>query len=272
MHLATTHSSLKQSLRSRARNAEHEQHFYLRMLQQHFRPGMRWLDAGCGHSLIPRWLRDSERIEQEFLDSAGLIVGADVDMPSLAAHSRIQRIACPLENLAFSKDTFDFITCNMVAEHLPEPSKVFAEFLRVLRPQGVVILLTPNLHHWANIVSLLTPLWFHREVSKRLWSQQPEDVFPTLYRCNTRSKMLRLLRDAGFSGPLVHMIPGRQRLIDCGPLFYPEYAWRQLSLWLEDLREVLCAVAWKPRSTKSRNSRAAIDLTEHELAASEVNA
>ena len=55
------------SARERARVAEHEQQFYLRMLQQQFRPGMRWLDAGCGHTLILPWLKDAAQIERRFL-------------------------------------------------------------------------------------------------------------------------------------------------------------------------------------------------------------
>jgi ubiquinone/menaquinone biosynthesis C-methylase UbiE len=239
-------------LRTRARQEEHEQGFYVRMLQQHFRPGMRWLDAGCGHSLIPAWLKGGLHIEQKFLTEAEMIVGADVDSPSLAAPSPIHRVACRLENLGFKDQTFDLITCNMVVEHLAEPAKTFSEFFRVLRPRGIAIILTPNIYHWANIVSMLTPFSFHRLALKRLWNQEPEDVFPTLYRCNNRFRMQTLLRAAGFSNIEVHMVPGRQRLIEFGPLFYPEYVWHWLSLRLDNLREILCAVAQKAGNAESR--------------------
>jgi ubiquinone/menaquinone biosynthesis C-methylase UbiE len=232
-------------LRMRARKEEHEQHFYVRMIMQHFRPGMRWLDAGCGHSLIPEWLKGGARIEQKFLSEAEMIVGADVDIPSLVAPSPIRRVACRLEQLGFQDRTFDLITCNMVVEHLAAPAKVFSEFSRVLRPGGIVIMLTPNIYHWANIVSMLTPFSFHRLALKRLWNQEPEDVFPTLYRCNTRNRMQTFLRTAGFSNIDVHMVPGRQRLVEFGPLFYPEYLWYRLSARWDNLREILCAIAEK---------------------------
>jgi SAM-dependent methyltransferase len=148
-----------------------------------------------------------------------------------------------LEELPFQRGTFDFITCNMVIEHLSGPAKVFTELFRVLRPGGVVIILTPNIYHWTTVVSMLTPFWFHRKLLKRLWNRAPEDVFPTLYRCNARKKLEGSLRSAGFVAPVVHMIPGRQRLIESGLLFYLEYAWRRLSLRYEELRESLCAVA-----------------------------
>ena len=236
------HSGL---LRARARRQEHEQEFYGRMLQQHFRPEIHWLDAGCGHSLIAPWLKGADQIEQKFLDKADMIVGIDIDIPSLAAPSRITRVAGYLENLAFANETFDLITCNMVVEHLSAPKKVFAEFYRVLRPGGLVIILTPNIYHWANIVSMLTPFWFHRQILKKLWNREPEDVFPTLYRANTQRNLGRLLRASGFSDTTVHMVPGRQRLIEFGPLFYPEYVLFQLGRRFENLREILCATARK---------------------------
>jgi SAM-dependent methyltransferase len=232
-------------LRARARQEEHEQQFYTRMLQQYFRPGIHWLDAGCGHSLIAKWLRDADQIEQKFLDEAKIIVGIDIDIPSLAVPSRILRVAGYLENLAFANETFDLITCNMVVEHLLAPKKVFAEFFRVLRPGGLVIILTPNLYHWANIVSMLTPLWFHRQILKKWWNREPEDVFPTLYRANSERNLGRLLRASGFSDTTVHMVPGRQRLTEFGPLFYPEYFLFQVGRRFKNLREILCAIARK---------------------------
>jgi ubiquinone/menaquinone biosynthesis C-methylase UbiE len=232
-------------LRMQASKAEHEQYFYLRMLQQHFRPGVSWLDAGCGHSLIPDWLVGAAGIERKFLIEARQIVGADVDSQSLAAPSSIQRTACRLEALSFKAESFDLITCNMVVEHLTVPSTVFKEFFRVLRPGGVVLILTPNIYHWANIVSMSTPLWFHRWVLKTFFSRAPEDVFPTFYRCNTERTIQRLLRSAGFLKVLVHMVPGRQRLMGFGPLFYPEYLFYRASLNHPQLREILCAIAEK---------------------------
>jgi SAM-dependent methyltransferase len=242
-------------LKARARREEHEQHFYVRMLQQYFRPGMYWLDAGCGHSLVPAWLKGGLHIERKFLAEAKIIVGADVDIPSLIAHSPIRRVACRLEQLGFQDQTFDLITCNMVIEHLAAPAKVFSEFFRVLRPCGMVIMLTPNVYHWVNIVSMLTPFSFHRLVLKRLWNREPEDVFPTLYRCNSKYRMQTLLRTAGFSNIEVHMVPGRQRLIEFGPLFYPEYLWYRVSLRFDNVREILCAIAQKSPSAAGNTER-----------------
>jgi len=131
------------TLRGCASGKSNEQHFYLRMVQRHFRPGMLWLDTGCGHSLVPAWLPDSKRIEQKFIDDAKLIVGADVGIPSLKRHSRIRRITCPLDALALVIRWLS-IYRRRTKPLIPSPvTKVLCEFFRVLRSGGILIILTP---------------------------------------------------------------------------------------------------------------------------------
>ena len=238
--------SARPGIRQRARQAEHEQHFYLRMLQASSYPNIRWLDAGCGHTLIQSWLRDSAHIEREFLSQAAILVGADADWKSLVRDSPIRRVACDLESLAFPNSYFDLITCNMVVEHLKQPSLVFAEFFRVLRSGGKVLILTPNVYHWVNAVSRFTPYSLHKAINRVLLGVDPDDVFPTLYRCNSESSLRSSLKRTGFSTVAIHNLPGRPRLVNLGPLFYPEYLFYRLSLRFSQLREVLCAVAEKP--------------------------
>jgi ubiquinone/menaquinone biosynthesis C-methylase UbiE len=245
-HQAKEGAMRSKNLRDRARQAEHEQHFYLRTLQEYFRPGIRWLDAGCGHSLVPKWLRGSEEIERRFLEDAKIVVGADIDRPSLSTPSRIRRIACNLTSLAFRDESFDLVTCNMVVEHLSDPRRIFGEFFRVMRPSGILIILTPNTNHPTNMISRLTPFAFHQWVLTKLGERSTADVFPTLYKCNTRSSMRKVLEEAGFVDPTVHMLPGRPRLVDLGLLFYLEYSFYRFSLRFEAVREILCAVAQKP--------------------------
>jgi SAM-dependent methyltransferase len=49
-----------------------------------------------------------------------------------------------LEGLPFADDTFDAVVCFEAIEHVADPSCVLDEFRRVLRPEGVLLISSPN--------------------------------------------------------------------------------------------------------------------------------
>jgi len=61
---------------------------------------------------------------------------ADLDMPTAM-------IKMDITNITFSGNTFDFILCNHVLEHIPDDHKAMSEIYRVLKPGGWAILQTP---------------------------------------------------------------------------------------------------------------------------------
>ncbi|MGH7645628.1 MAG: class I SAM-dependent methyltransferase [Gemmatimonadales bacterium] len=54
--------------------------------------------------------------------------------------------------IPFSADSYDFVFCLEVLEHVPDPFGTLAEFHRVLRPRGVLILSVPNPYHFKEII------------------------------------------------------------------------------------------------------------------------
>lgn len=46
-------------------------------------------------------------------------------------------------NIEFDDDTFDAVFCRDMIEHVPDPEKVFAESIRVVKPGGVIFLVGP---------------------------------------------------------------------------------------------------------------------------------
>ena len=58
--------------------------------------------------------------------------------------------------LPFKNNYFDFVTMIHVIGHLIEPSKVLDELLRVLKPDGVIYITTPNYNY--KILSILDSL------------------------------------------------------------------------------------------------------------------
>src|SRR5215831_9151055 len=121
----------------------HPQHHYLEVVLDELSPGIRWLDLGCGHQILP-WAMDLD--EKTIVSRCGIAVGLDVDADNLKKHTSIaNRVLGSGDQLPFGPGVFDVVTANMVVEHLTAPGAVFAEVQRVLRSGGQFIFITPNL-------------------------------------------------------------------------------------------------------------------------------
>ncbi len=112
----------------------------------HIPRGGRVLDAGCGRSLFteirPDW--------------PFTIVAADVDHDLLASRKAqfpgVHWLVGDAHPLPFRDASFDALFAGELVEHLPDPRPGLAEFRRVLRPGGTLILTTPNRLRLANLV------------------------------------------------------------------------------------------------------------------------
>jgi SAM-dependent methyltransferase len=94
-------------------------------------PPGRVLDAGCGigHSFALLAPRET--------------VGVDVDVRSLAGQQRETHVA-DMRSLPLADAGFDSVLSVQSIEHVPDPERALSEFARVLRPDGVAVLVTPN--------------------------------------------------------------------------------------------------------------------------------
>jgi SAM-dependent methyltransferase len=151
------------------------------------RRGDRVLDAGCGSGRL---------FTYDLRGCASLIVGVDLTS-DVAQNPNIDRpLRASLTALPFASETFDLIICKHVLEHLAEPESAFRELARVLRPQGRLLVLTPNrLHYVPLLASLLPPALQRVAASGR--GLAPVEVHPTLYRANTPRRLRQLARQAG---------------------------------------------------------------------------
>lgn len=168
-------------------------------LAQHVREDSIVLDAGCsrGDPDLPA-LRGSRHT-----------VGCDADMAGLRANTIARhRVFTPLESLPFPSGTFDLVVCKFVLEHLSEPVRVIREFFRVLRPGGVIAVLTPNRWSLFALVSRAIPHRLKQRIKKRLFGGHPEDTFETRYRANTPSALRSLMTAAGFEEARFQMLAG----------------------------------------------------------------
>ena len=116
-----------------------------RLFLAHIAPGARVLDAGCGRSLFTeigrRW--------------PFTIVAADVDHDLLLSrqreHPEVRWVVGDAYPLPFATGGFDALFAGELVEHLRDPGAGVAEFRRVLKPGGTLILTTPNRLRLANL-------------------------------------------------------------------------------------------------------------------------
>lgn len=148
------------------------------------------LDMGCGRGAAfedpVAWRRDL----QIFRGRCARIIGADVD-PSAATNPLIDEFHLIAGGrLPLADESIDVCYADFVVEHVGEVDTFFAECARVLKPGGHLFIRTPNVWSYMGIASRLIPDRFHARALGHLQpTRKREDVFPTIYRCNSRRKL-----------------------------------------------------------------------------------
>jgi SAM-dependent methyltransferase len=184
---------------------------YRDLIQKHIWPGARLLDAGCG-----RYLKFSEE-----WSSVAKVVGIDLESTlATANHDSPYGVRGNLNHLPFSSDYFDLIISRHVIEHLEDPPRVFREFHRVLKPGGKVILLTPNKYDYVSLIAAFTPYGWHRALVSQIFGVSEDDVYPTLYRANTLSKIGKELRSAGLAERELHAVNHYPAYLMISPILF----------------------------------------------------
>jgi SAM-dependent methyltransferase len=167
---------------------------YARTLERFIRPGERWLDVGCGHSLVPEWIQDQPT------SLLGRAVGLDRDQRALGAHAGLRHKTCgDVHRLPFADRTFDVVTANMVVEHVEEPVGFFREVRRVLRPGGRLLIHTPNALGYTTRLARAVPERLKPLLAVVLQRRATEDVYPAFYRANTQAALGDIARQSGLA-------------------------------------------------------------------------
>jgi SAM-dependent methyltransferase len=125
---------------------------------------------------------------------AARVIGIDVDPavmsnPTLDEARMISDGVFPVED-----QSVDLALADATFEHIPSPEAFCREIERVLKPGGWLCARTPNKRGYISLSARMVPNRLHRAVLKRAQpDRKAEDVFPTVYKLNTRRDIERFL-------------------------------------------------------------------------------
>jgi len=158
------------------------------------------LDVGCGRGKCnedPILFRKNLSILKGKVAS---VIGIDLDInaqdnPCLDEFRLIEGEgdSWPVED-----NTIDLIVCDNVLEHSSNPDQLFVEIRRVLKNGGYLCIRTPNRWSYIAVAATLVPNTYHSKVTSFAQSgRKEEDVFPTVYRCNSIRKVKNIMKKYG---------------------------------------------------------------------------
>jgi ubiquinone/menaquinone biosynthesis C-methylase UbiE len=114
-----------------------------------------FLDVGCGSG--DRTIRTSKYFQIDLNKTYGLDSNK-IQIIECKKNFNAEIVDLEAANLPYEDNTFDFVICNQVLEHLKNYKKVVLEIIRVTKRNGHIILGVPNLAHLINRIYLLCGL------------------------------------------------------------------------------------------------------------------
>lgn len=149
--------------------------------------------------------------------------------------------------MPFDDESFDLILSEYVIEHVKDPMLAFQEMARVLKLGGHLLLLTPNLYSYKSIVAYLTPPKFHMWMGRiRYGERQEEDMYPTVYRCNTAGRLTRATIESGLLIKSLEFVTNGPTWFEKIPILFEMFHLFHLAIarW-ELFRQLRCALILK---------------------------
>lgn len=163
------------------------------------------LDFGCGAGGLT--FRIAERCQEAVgLDIEQYKLDLATEQVQCLGATNVRFVCSDTGALPFDADTFGCIFCVDVIEHLPTPDKFVAEFLRVLKPGGQLLLSfgppwghAHGKHMWAKLPGWWTHLLFPRSTVMRAAGFPPHTTWEELgiHRLSVRH-FEKLIRQSGF--------------------------------------------------------------------------
>jgi len=179
-----------------------------------------------------------------FKGRARLVCGIDLDQRVMQNPSLDEAKIASAESIPYCDQTFDAVISIHVLEHLENPAKVFREVRRVLKPDGMFLVKTPNKFHYVPLLGRSTPQRFHKFYNK-IRGREESDTFPTFYRANSKKAIMSLARQENFAVEKIELTEGRPEYLRINaPLYLLGLLYEQIvnsSALFSNFRSVLIA-------------------------------
>jgi ubiquinone/menaquinone biosynthesis C-methylase UbiE len=167
-------------------------------------PDFTVLDIGCGRGEYIEDRCSYRRNLRILRGKVSRVIGVDVEEAGqenqcIDEFRQIEDTRWPVDD-----ESVDLACCDHVLEHIPDPDAFFGECRRVTKPGGFICIRAPNVRSYFGVMSRLVHNRMHATVLKKVQEgRKEEDVFPTLYRCNTRRSLRRMLERHGFDACVI---------------------------------------------------------------------
>lgn len=161
--------------------------FYSR-INSLLRPDMVVLDLGAGRGA---WFEDDpiafRKSVRSLKGKAAKVIAADVHPAVLQNRAVDERLLLCDGGIPLGDTSVDMIVCDYVFEHIEDPARFSHEADRVLKPGGWICARTPHRNNMVSVVARSVSNHRHAALlSKGQPARKEIDVFPTVYRLNTR--------------------------------------------------------------------------------------
>lgn len=142
-------------------------------LLRYLTPTATWVDVGCGNNSLVH----------AFGSRVHSAVGVDLLEPAEPDPLFLQG---DIRNLPLPNNHADVVSLRFVVEHLQNVDRDFADVFRVLKPGGVVVLVTTNLWNpFIFIPRLLLPPALKHKIIEKLFKVSSDDIFRAYHVLNS---------------------------------------------------------------------------------------
>ncbi len=156
-------------------------------------PGFKVLDLGAGRGA---WYHSEKagykRGLRDLKGKVGEYIGADVDTAVLGNPTTHRNVLIKDGLLPLGDGDVDVVICDWVLEHIVDVASFKREVDRVLKPGGFFCARTPHSFSYVSLAARAVRNSSHVKFLR--WVQpnrKAQDVFPTVYRCNTQRAVSR---------------------------------------------------------------------------------